>query len=149
MKIHLKKLEVLTMKCSSCGNGLGFISNGNSCDADNCKVEQLCKECSKIKLSECEKCGYTFCMSHINNHECDGDDENDSENEVKEVEGMEEGEDFFVSKNKTFKMLHISDFENQDIVNFLEETENEGYVLVASDVSNGSYLFKLKGDVKK
>jgi hypothetical protein len=134
-------------KCTSCGKNIGMFGSTKSCDAEDCNVEGLCKECSSAKLSDCEKCGYTFCVAHIKNHECeeesDKEESEDSEDGEEEEEPVELSEDdVHVSKDKKFKMLLLEDYYNEDIVNFLEETEKEGYVLIGTDMGNSMYLFK-------
>jgi len=145
-------------KCVSCGNKIGMFGSTYDCQAEDCKIEGLCKECSAAKLSECSKCGYSFCVNHIKNHECEGEEEKSEEENSEESEEDNDEElsedDVFVSKGKMFKLLTLGDYEYyESVMNFLEETEKDGYVLVAADVSNSTYLFKKelfqKSSIKK
>ena len=131
-------------KCTSCGENIGLFGSSYDCQAEDCKIAGLCKKYYAVKLNECSKCGYDFCTEHINNHEC-GEEEESEESDSSEDYSEELSEDdVFVSKEKKFKLLTLEDYYKENIVNFLEDAEKDGYVLVAADASNSTYLFRKK-----
>jgi len=74
------------MKCTRCEKEIELFSLIRKCADDDCD-RIFCEKCVGSLLTECRKCNSLFCSLHLDDHECDSENE---EGEVGELDILKE-----------------------------------------------------------
>lgn len=120
-------------ECLECRKKISWFDHIRSryrvCIEEGCKKE-LCLTCLKRpspSIAKCEECEYKYCNEHFKGHfkECNQNERDEDEKEVKEVYEYCEGEFIVissVSRNNLFKQI--------------KEYESKGYILIQFSQEN-------------
>jgi len=129
--------------CAGCRKKVGFFDSYDVCGHPDCDIKE-CDECaqagSKV-LQECDKCGDTYCIKHINSHPCEEEEEEEDE----EDEPQDTDEFVSLSTKELWAFVnHVDASTWKDVCDALEELERKGYEFIAT-MDDGILMRKKKG----